>query len=92
MIDNNIISTPDQLRHFHGASASTIYVVLSKDGSTVLKDPGMKRPWSSKNKKLAEHHAKLNGGVAIDLMTACQALIRHPKNLPPGKLPPPPGL
>lgn len=92
MIDNNELSVPDQLRILHGSKGSDIYVVLSADGSTVLKDPGMKRPYSTRNKKLAEHHAKLNDGIAVDLITAVQTLIRHPKNLPPGALPPPAGL
>ena len=77
-----------ELGALHGKLKRDIYVILSKDGSTVLKDPGMSRPWSSPNKKLAEHHAKEMGGIAVDLETAMRAVMRHQKNLPPGAPPP----
>ena len=83
----------DSLREFHGAKGTEIYVVLSKDGSTVLKDPGMDRPWSSKNKKIAEHHAKQNNGYAVDLITAMKAVSSKTINLPPSmQQSPPPGF
>lgn len=87
-----MIGLSDELNLLHGKRSGDIYVILSKDGSTVVKDPGMNRPWSSRNKKFADHMAKKVGGVAVDLITATQALIKHPKNLPPGALPPPTGL
>jgi len=79
-----------ELGALHGKLKRDIYVILSKDGSTVLQDPGLNRPWSSPNKKLAEHHAKQRGlgEVAVDLETAIRAVARHPKNLPPGAPPP----
>ena len=78
------IPITDQLGMMHGKKKSEIYVVLSKDGSTVMKDPGMERPWSSHNKKIAEMHAKENGGYATDLITAMHAIMKHPKNQPSG--------
>lgn len=84
---------PD-LQEFHGTNRRgrrTIYVILSKDGSTVRKDPGLDRPWSTVNRKYAEEVAKKCDGVAVDLITACNAIVRHPKNLPKN-VPPPPNL
>lgn len=78
----------DDLAALHGKKKSEIYVVLSKDGSTVLQDPGLDRPWSTPNKKYAEHHARLNNGVAVDLLTAIASVIQHEKNVPPGTTPP----
>jgi hypothetical protein len=83
MLDNSA-SGPDKLSMLHGKKRKDIYVVLSKDGSTVLQDPALGRPWSSPIKKLAELHARENHGVAVDLVTATNAVVRHPKNLPPG--------
>lgn len=83
----------DFLGQLHGKRKKDIYVILSRDGSTVLKDPGLDRPWSSPNKKLAEHHAKQMGGVAVDLITAIESITRHSKNLPPSmQQSPPPGF
>ncbi len=84
-----MIGPGDSLASLHGKKKKDIYVVLSKDGSTVLQDPAMNRPWSSPIKKLAEHHAKLNNGVAVDLITATNSVVRHQKNLPPGSGPAP---
>lgn len=99
MIDNSFPQDPiihkptqptsDVLSEFHGKPKTEIYVILSEDGSTILKDPGMDRPWSSPNRKFAEHHAKAIGGFAVDLMTAAMSIMRHPKNLPPGAKPNP---
>lgn len=79
------IPMTDMLGMIHGKKKRDIYVVLSKDGSTVLQDPGTGRPWSSWNKKLADHHAKENHGIAVDLVTATNSVVRHQKNLPPGQ-------
>lgn len=41
--------------------ARTTYVVLAEDvngNRILLQDPGMDRPWSSKNRKLADSHAQ----------------------------------
>lgn len=84
-----MIGPHDNLAALHGKKKKDIYVVMSKDGSTVMKDPAMDRPWSSPIKKLAEHHAKLNNGVAVDLVTATNSIVRHQKNLPPGGKPAP---
>jgi hypothetical protein len=42
-----------------------VFVILVKDDqgkASLLYDPGMKRPWSSENEKLARFHADLCGG------------------------------
>lgn len=80
----------DLLGPLHGKRPEDIFVIISADGSTLVKDPGMERPWSSPNKKLADYHAKNisaesgNKCVAVDLKTALKAILHHPKNLPPG--------
>ena len=43
-------------------AARSIFVILAErtDGDVVLvRDPGMNKPWSSRNKLLAEDHARL---------------------------------
>ena len=69
-----------------GKRPEDIYVIISKDGSTLVRDPGLGRPWHSLNKKLAEDQAKAigRGCVAVDLVTAIASVIKHPKNLPKG--------
>lgn len=47
-----------ELKALH--AARTIYVVVAerRDGTKILlQDPGMNRPWSTKNKRLADSHA-----------------------------------
>lgn len=90
-----MISNPlsDVLGPLHGKLASDIYVLISKDGSTLVKDPGLDRPWSSTNKKVAEHMAselRRKDGVicyAITLADALPKVLYHPKNLPKGSGP-----
>jgi hypothetical protein len=77
----------DDLRILRGGvKAENIYVLISKDGSTVVRDPGLGRPWSTTNRKLAEDHAKRIGRdcVVTDLVTAIKSVTQHPKNLPKG--------
>lgn len=82
----------DTLGHLHGKRRRDIYVLISKDGSTLLKDPGLERPWSSPNRKYAEDTARIHNKahpeaqvVAVDLETAVMSVIKHPKNLPNGQ-------
>lgn len=82
----------DMLGPLHGKRPEDIFVIISKDGSTIVKDPGLVRPWSSPFKNLAEEHAKIIKSqgfdcVVTDLKTAIKSVLNHPKNLPPG-LPP----
>lgn len=72
------------LRSIVGKKPEEIFVVISQDGSTLVRDPGLSRPWHSIYKKLAEEHAKNigQGCVAIDLATALKSVLHHPKNLP----------
>lgn len=77
----------DELRiNMGGKRPEDIFVIISKDGSTIVKDPGLDRPWHSTNRKLAEHHAKSigRGCTVVDLPTALQSVLKHQKNLPPG--------
>jgi len=80
-----------------GRRAEDIFVIISKDGSTVVRDPGLSRPWHSPHKKLAEEHARNigRGCRVVDLATAIKTVLMHPKNLPKNtpkgyKLPEPP--
>lgn len=75
-IDSNTLGA------LHGKKPSDIYVILSADKSTVLRDPGMDRPWSSPNRKLAEFHAKKYNGIVANIPDAIQCIIHHPKNQP----------
>lgn len=78
----------DTLGGLHGKRSRDMYVLLSEDGSTLVVDPGLQRPWSSPNKKIAEHHASnmRRQGIkchAVDLETALASVLKHPKNQPP---------
>lgn len=71
----------------HNKRISDIFVLLSADGSTLVIDPGLNRPWSSPNRRLAEAHAKnlTKQGLfcsAVDSTTALASVLRHPKNQP----------
>ena len=73
--------------HFDGTVyrlARTVYVVLMKDDAgnpTLLVDPGLDRPWSSKNKRLADFHAKQCNGEARTWQEAFDILKKHTPNL-----------
>jgi hypothetical protein len=62
--------------------AKTIYVILLRDAKgklTLLADPGLNRPWSSKNKKLADFHASQCDGEARTYGEAFELLRKeHP--------------
>lgn len=71
----------------HGLKATALYVVLSADGSTLMQDPGMDSAYCTPIKKLAEETAALATAAgypchAIDLETALNSILRHPKNQP----------
>lgn len=75
----------DELRiNMGGKRPEDIFVIINKDGSTIVKDPGLDRPWHSMNRKYAEHHAKQigHGCTVVDLPTALKSVMQHPKNLP----------
>jgi hypothetical protein len=74
----------------HGVTPDALYVVLSADGSTLLKDPGLDRAYATPIKKLAEETAALvtQDGFkcyATDFETALKSVLRHPKNQPPDR-------
>jgi len=54
--------------------AGILWVVLSKDHSTVLQDPGLSRAWSTTNKKIAEDTAHECGGHALPLREAIRII------------------
>lgn len=91
---SNIIPTADSLGYLHGKRRNSIYVLISVDGSTLVKDPGLDRPWSSPNQKYAEDTARIHNKAnpdmqvrAVTLETAVYSIIRHPKNQPGYKAP-----
>ena len=56
-----------------------IYVVLLKNDQgklDLLADPGLGKPWSSKNKRLADFHAKQNNGEARTCAEAWDILLK----------------
>lgn len=64
---------------FVGKHAKTTYVILMKDDRgnvTLLADPGMQQPWSSKNKRLADFHAKECNGEARTWQEAFDILLK----------------
>lgn len=62
--------------------SDSIYVILLKDANqklTLLADPGSRKPWSSKNKKLADYHAAQCDGEARTWREAFGLLLKeHP--------------
>lgn len=60
-----------------------LYVILMKDDAgrlTLLADPGENKPWYSKNKKLADYHAKECDGEARTWQEAFDLLRKaHPE-------------
>lgn len=67
----------DQITSLYDKKARDIYVIMSKDETTILKNPGLGRPWSSKVFKMAEHVAKGvgNGAHVTTLEYAMKKLI-----------------
>lgn len=59
--------------------SNTTYVVLLKvDGKlTLLTSPGESQPWHTKNKKLADFHAKENNGMAATWSEAWRLLLKE---------------
>lgn len=89
---NPLIQTTltDALGWLHGRKKRDIYVLLSDDGSTLIQDPGLNRPWSTPNKKYADDTAAdfRRKGVfcrAVTLELALAQVIKHPKNMPDGR-------
>lgn len=63
--------------------AKSIYVVVGKNSEgrlSILQDPGMGKPWSSKNKKLADFHAKQNNGAVYTAEDAFSLLLKENPN------------
>lgn len=74
----------DILGPLHGKRAQDIYVIISADGSTCVRDPGLGRPYSNPNKKIVEHIAAGigRGCKVVSLDVAMKSILYHPKNLP----------
>lgn len=80
------LNPKDFIHWQHGThSRATLWVIMDKDGSTVVKDPGLGQPWASTNKRIAEKYARDIGGGAtvVDFDTALRRVLTHPKNQPP---------
>ena len=82
--DFDALPIKDKLGMLHGKSPDNIWVIISADGSTVVRDPGVGRPWSSPNKKIAEHMAQSIPGKpkVVTLADAIKSVTYHQKNLP----------
>jgi hypothetical protein len=71
-----------------GLKQRDIWVLLSKDRSTIICDPGTRRPWFAKGptaRKVADHMAKQvgRGVIAAELNgSLINFIIKHPKNQP----------
>ena len=57
-----------------GIKAGDMYVILNKEGTSLARDPGLNRPWVTKNKKYADDMADKTGGVAVTIKEAITTL------------------
>ena len=60
--------------------SNTVYVIIMKDSNgrlTLLADPGLNQPWSSKNKRLADFHARECDGEARTWKEAFALLLKE---------------
>ncbi len=57
--------------------AKSHFVVMDKERTTLLKDPGMERPFMSPNQKQAELIAREAGGVVETAEDALRIIIKH---------------
>ena len=58
---------------------SSLYVVVNKDGTSCLKDPGLNRPFSTANRKYAQLVASEagNGASVLTLNEALNLITRN---------------
>lgn len=68
----------DQITRIYDRKAKDIFVIMDKEEKTVLKNPGLARPWSSKVFKMAEHTARQvgHGAHVVTLDYAMKKLIQ----------------
>lgn len=69
----------DAFNQIFNRIAKKTYVVVGKaqDGKlSLLTDPGMSKPWSSTNLRLAQFHASQNNGQAMTAEDAMKALLK----------------
>jgi hypothetical protein len=72
------MSSPQELFLLHRARQVFVVMVRDKHGNpTLLFDPGMDRPWSSTNKKLADFQASACGGETHTVESAWSILLRE---------------
>lgn len=65
------------------AAAGQLLVVMDKHRTTVVEQPGLSKPFSTKNRRYAEMVAKEKGGVVEPLLTALKLVATSPCNFPP---------
>lgn len=65
------------------AAAGQLLVVMDKHRTTVVEQPGLSKPFSTKNRRYAELVAKEKGGVVEPLLTALKLVATSPCNFPP---------
>jgi len=78
-----IIISPDALRlptaadfeRLFDRKADQLYVVANPAKTTVVKDPGLERPFCTPNLKMAEDVARKVGGVVLTLADAIKTLM-----------------
>ena len=59
--------------------SKSLFVVILKDDSgnlTLLASPGENKPWYTKNKRIADFHAKANSGMACTWGEAWSLLLK----------------
>jgi hypothetical protein len=81
-----IVASPSQftpedlegcLARLHDRKADEIFVIMNKSRTTVLKDPGLGRPFSTTLRKRAEQVQREAGGVVVTLGEAIKILITN---------------
>ena len=77
--------------HSFGVKRPDLWVILSPDQSSIVKDPGTNRPWYAKGptaRKVAEQMAKSLSKalgcrcIAASMEDALGHVLKHPKNQP----------
>tara|TARA_R110000868_G_scaffold136214_6_gene349076 strand:- start:148 stop:429 length:282 start_codon:yes stop_codon:yes gene_type:complete len=69
---------PKQVMDMLGRVGESTYVIINKTGTSIVEDPGLSRPWSTHNKKLAEVRASEigHGASVLTLADAVKQLIK----------------
>jgi len=79
IIPENATYFADVLTKIYDRKASEIFVIMNKEETTILKNPGLSRPWSSLSFKQAELTSREvgSGAHATTLQHALKKLIAY---------------